>query len=119
MSSELVWSVKNGDLEQVKELITKQKININEQIDGRNPIVYAADYGQREIIEYLISQRADVNAPDKHGITALLAAIWEGHYDCVKLLIEAGANTDLKTPDGRSYLEVAEKQEIKSLLVGQ
>ena len=60
-----------------------------------------------------------LKAPDKHGITALLAAIWEGHYDCVKLLIEAGANTGLKTPDGKSYAEVAEKQEIKSLLVGQ
>lgn len=25
---------------------------------------------------------------DKHGITAILAAIWEGHKDCVKLLLE-------------------------------
>lgn len=25
---------------------------------------------------------------DKHGITAILAAIWEGHTDCVKLLLE-------------------------------
>jgi ankyrin repeat protein len=27
-------------------------------------------------------------AKDKHGISALLAAIWEGHTDCVKLLLE-------------------------------
>jgi ankyrin repeat protein len=27
-------------------------------------------------------------AKDKHGISALLAAIWEGHTHCVKLLLE-------------------------------
>ena len=26
--------------------------------------------------------------PDKHGITAILAAIYEGHEDCVKLLVD-------------------------------
>jgi ankyrin repeat protein len=87
-----------------------------------------------------------LQAKDKHGITALLAAIWEGHTDCVKLLLEKvnlvnvnsilfklqaqnsqrkifsicvcsqGASRDGKTPDGSSYLEAAEKDEIKALL---
>lgn len=79
---------------------------MNEEIDGRPPILYAADYGQTDVIEYLISAGADVNviycssrlfllfdallfqSKDKHGITAILAAIWEGHKDCVKLLLE-------------------------------
>ena len=30
-------------------------------IDGRRPIHYAADYGQKEIIEYLIQLGANVN----------------------------------------------------------
>lgn len=30
-------------------------------IDGRRPIHYASDYGQKEIIEYLIQLGADVN----------------------------------------------------------
>ncbi|XP_053200962.1 myotrophin-like [Panonychus citri] len=116
MSNDLVWSVKNGDIDQVKELIKKHKIDINEQIDGRTPVIYAADYGQKEILEYLIKIGANVNSTDKHGITALLAAIWEGHTDCVKLLLDSGADTKLKTPDGKSYLEVADKAEVKSLL---
>lgn len=28
-------------------------------------------------------------AQDKHGISALLAAIWEGHTDCVKILLKS------------------------------
>ncbi|KAG5316909.1 MTPN protein, partial [Pseudoatta argentina] len=55
-------------------------------------------------------------ATDKHGITTLLAAIWEGHTNCVKLLLEKGAKPDGLTPDGTSYLDAAEKDEIKQLL---
>lgn len=57
-----------------------------------------------------------LQATDKHGITTLLAAIWEGHTNCVKLLLEKGAKPDGLTPDGTSYLDAAEKDEIKQLL---
>ena len=59
---------------------------------------------------------ASDQAVDKHGITALLAAIWEGHKECVKLLIQYGASKDGKTPDGKPYSEVADKQEIIEML---
>lgn len=56
-------------------------------------------------------------AVDRHGIPALLPAIWEGHTDCVKILIESGAVKDGKTPDGKSFVEAAEKDDIRSLLM--
>ncbi|RWS15412.1 hypothetical protein B4U79_11950 [Dinothrombium tinctorium] len=116
MSSEFVWSLKNGDLEQVQEYINQSKIDVNECVDGRMPLHYAADYGQKDIIRFLIEKGANVNALDKHGISPLLAAIWEGHTDCIKLMIEKGASIDGKTPEGLTYFEAAEKQEIKNLL---
>ena len=48
----------------------------------------AADYGQLEVLEYLSANGADLNAKDKHGISVILAAIWEGHAKCVKFLLE-------------------------------
>jgi ankyrin repeat protein len=57
-----------------------------------------------------------LQATDKHGITTLLAAIWEGHTNCVKLLLEKGAKPNGLTPHGKSYLDVAEEEEIKELL---
>ena len=33
-------------------------------------------------------QGAKVDATDKHGITPILAAIWEGHTTCVKYLLD-------------------------------
>ncbi|KAJ9594080.1 hypothetical protein L9F63_014492 [Diploptera punctata] len=114
--SELVWGIKNGDLDQVKDIVEQKEIDVNKEIDGRPPLHYAADYGQGDVIQYLLSKGADVNAKDKHGISALLAAIWEGHTDCVKLLLERGAQKDGSAPDGTSYVDAAEKEEIKQLL---
>ncbi|CAH0549027.1 unnamed protein product [Brassicogethes aeneus] len=117
MSGDFVWAVKNGDLEQVKDYIEKKAVNVNEQVDGRPLILYAADYGQRDVIDYLVSAGADVNSKDKHGITAILAAIWEGHIECVRLLLEKGASKEGTAPDGKSYVDSAESNEIRQLLV--
>ena len=57
-----------------------------------------------------------IQAVDKHGISALLAAIWEGHKDCVELLLQSGASKEGKTPDGKPYREAAEKPEIIAML---
>lgn len=53
---------------------------------------------------------------DKHGISPILAAVWEGHVDCVRILLENGANKNGTAPDGTSLLDAAEKQEIRDLL---
>eukprot|EP00092_Neocalanus_flemingeri_P038766 GFUD01042208.1.p1 GENE.GFUD01042208.1~~GFUD01042208.1.p1 ORF type:complete len:135 (+),score=48.03 GFUD01042208.1:211-615(+) len=132
--SDLAWAVKNGDLDQVKELVEAkvgpivpgiiltnhtgilQGVDINQQIDGRLPLHYASDYGQLEVLKFLCSKGAQINAADKHGISPLLAAIWEGHTSCVQFLLEKGASKSGTAPDGSSYVEAAEKDEIKALL---
>ncbi|KTG34786.1 hypothetical protein cypCar_00002740 [Cyprinus carpio] len=75
---ELMWALKNGDLDEVKALLVK--------------------------------------APDKHGITPLLSATYEGHVTCVKILLEKGADKDRKGPDGLSAFEAAESEAIRDLL---
>jgi len=114
--TEFIWSVKNGELMDVRNFVEQEKKDINAQIEGRCPIHYAADYGQTEVIKYLISKGANINVLDKHGISALLAATWEGHKDCVKYLLSQGADKNLKAPDGRPISECAETDEIKQLL---
>jgi len=116
MAADLVWSIKNGELDQVQEVFDLKNIDVNSEINGRYPLHYAADYGQTEVLEYLINKGANVNLADKHGISPLLAAIWEGHTKCVKLLLTKGASKNGTTPDGKTYLEVAEKDDIRELL---
>jgi ankyrin repeat protein len=116
MTGGLVWAIKNGDMEQVKEFIDQQSLDVNAPIEGRLPLHYASDYGQNEVVAYLLIKGSKVDAVDKHGITPILAAIWEGHTACVKLLLENGASKNGTCPDGTSYLQAAEKEEIKALI---
>ncbi|CAG5121279.1 unnamed protein product [Candidula unifasciata] len=112
----LVWKVKNGELIDVKKYVEEEGVDVNKQYQGRFPLHYAADYGQTEVLEYLLSKGATIDATDKYGITPLLSAIFEGHTASVKLLLEKGANKSGKSPDGASYIDCAEKDEIKALL---
>lgn len=89
---------------------------MNRTLDsGRKPLHIVADFGQKEVMEFLISTGADVNvgaaadgrhrtlppsyseeitlflflqATDKHGLTPLICACLENHVACVKLLLE-------------------------------
>ena len=114
--SDLAWAVKNGDIDMVKEMVEVKGVDINKQIDGRLPLHYASDYGQLEVLKFLCSKGAQLNSEDKHGISPLLAAIWEGHTSCVQFLLEKGASKTGTAPDGSSYVDAAEKEEIKALL---
>ncbi|CAD6185136.1 unnamed protein product [Caenorhabditis auriculariae] len=105
----------NGDLDAVKEKINSS--NVHDFVNGRAPIHVAADFGQAEVIKYLISLGADFNAPDKFGITPLLAAVWEGHLEATKVLLSNGAVREVKAPDGTPLIECTENQEIRNLLV--
>ncbi|RUS87623.1 hypothetical protein EGW08_004608 [Elysia chlorotica] len=112
----LVWKIKNGELGDVKMFVEKEGIDVNIEVQGRLPLHYAADYGQTDVMEYLLSKGAKVNAEDKYGITPLLSAIFEGHTSSVKLLMEKGADKSGKAPDGASYIDCAESEDIKALL---
>lgn len=78
MSQDLLWAVKNGDLDAVRQQIEKQvcdraqicyfliltvkSIDINGELSGgRCALHYAADMGQRDVAQYLVEKGADVN----------------------------------------------------------
>ncbi|KAM4712001.1 myotrophin [Anableps anableps] len=111
----VMWAIKTGDLDEVKaKLVTAEDVN---QImsSGRMPLHYAADYGQTEVMEYLISIGANVNAKDKHGFSPLASACFEDHIDCVKILLEKGADKNEKTEDGNGVFEASNNEALKAL----
>lgn len=79
----IMWAIKNGDLDQVKELIEQNSFNVNQEITTRSPIHYAADYGQADVLKYLICKGADVNVSEteSHIVNKYLGLImkkWRG-----------------------------------------
>ena len=59
------------------------------------------------LVKQLLESGADINAKDKLGLTALMAAAFENDIETVKLLIEKGADINIKTTFGWTPLIVA------------
>ena len=63
----------------------------------------AANFGQVEIIQWLLSLGADVSAADEDGFTPLHGAVME-NLATAKLLYEAGADINARSKTGRTLL---------------
>ncbi|XP_023808183.1 myotrophin [Oryzias latipes] len=114
-NKELAWALKTGDLEEVKAKVKTNKEANGILENGRNPLHVASDYGHVDVVEYLISVGADINAKDKYGFTPLISACFEGHLQCVKLLLEKGADRSIKGPNDQTAFEAADSEAIKAL----
>ena len=64
--------------------------------DGDRAIHLAAYADKPDVIECLVEAKANVNAKNKQGQTALHVAINEGFKGTVKTLLEQGADTSAK-----------------------
>ncbi|KII71125.1 Myotrophin [Thelohanellus kitauei] len=113
--NELLWGLKNGELDTVKSFI-KNGLDPNTKLKGRTLLHHAADFGQKEIIRYLLDSNADVNMCDEGGNSVLLTAIYEDHADCVELLLQRGADIKKVSPTGKTALEEANSERVKSIL---
>lgn len=109
--------VKEGNHNNVVEIIDANRELLN-QLDetGMGLIHWAADRGDENILNVLLTRGADVNVIGADGQTALHYASSCGHLECVKLLIKFGADRTLQDADGATCLEVAFDSAISELL---
>ncbi len=73
----------------------------------KKDVADAAMRGDRTAVRALIAQKADVNAPQVDGATALHWAIYRDDEDLVDLLIRSGANVKAANRDGVTPLAMA------------
>ena len=69
-----------------------------------------------EIVEYLVSKGANIEAKDDYNYTPLHLASYFGKPDIVKYLVSKGANKNAKDKDGKTPYDLAANNEIRNIL---
>ena len=72
-----------------------------------SPIADAAMNGDRTAIKTLLQQKADINATQPDGATALQWAAYKGDLELADILLKSGANVKLANHDGSTPLSLA------------
>ena len=94
-----------GDLKSVKALIANGA-NVNEGRFwcGNTLLMEAVKKGHTDIVNVLISERAEINAKAKDGSTALMWATFNGDSESVKALLAAGADVNAALREHRAAI---------------
>ena len=123
----LMAVARSGNVEAARLLVeARADVNAKENFGGQSALMWAAAQSQPEMVRFLASQGADLNARgvvrqwerkviteprpkdmNKGGFTALLYAAREGCVDCARHLIAAGADPDLEDPERITPLNMA------------
>ena len=82
-------------------------ISATDAQNRRSPVADAAQSGDRPAIQKLLQAKADVNAPQVDGATALHWAVYRDSVELVDLLVRAGANVKAANREGMTPLAMA------------
>ena len=105
MNDELCKAVKNGDANLVQDLIKRGANPNGIRSDGDAPLHLAISFSRNEIARYLLTKGANANLQRPiDGAVPLIVAANKGNPDCVKLLLEYGADVHAKLADSRNAL---------------
>jgi ankyrin repeat protein len=118
-------AIEDGDLDAIRVMIEDESASVDTPIEygdhSITPLLKAAWDGELEIVQYLISKGANVNAIDgSTNGTALMNAVVGNHTEIVKALLAAKADVKVKNRfDFNAFTSAvaAGNQEIAALLL--
>ena len=76
---------------------------------GKRAIHAASPKGHKDVVAFLGSRGADVNAVDNHQQTPLHRAAYQGHASVCTTLLALGADPAAKTKYGKTALDMARR----------
>jgi ankyrin repeat protein len=82
-------------------------VTLSQAAFGASPVADAASVGDRATLRSLLQQKADVNAPQADGATAIQWAAYRDDLEMADLLIAAGADVKAANREGATPLYLA------------
>jgi ankyrin repeat protein len=104
----LTESAFQGELEEVRQLVSAGvSVNVRDT-EQRTPLMWAAFNGHTPVASFLLEQGAEVDAKDNNGRTALMYASSGPFQEIVELLLKNGADANIQgTLEGFTALMTA------------
>jgi ankyrin repeat protein len=108
-----------GDLKLVQLIVNSGAVGINAKAgwDEDTPLSCAAGAGYLEVVQWLLENKADVNACSSRDRTALHEAACGRHMAVAQCLIHYGATVNAQDDVGGTALMDAEQLDIAQLLI--
>ncbi|XP_068745803.1 ankyrin repeat domain-containing protein 53-like [Montipora capricornis] len=105
-------AAQNGQLECLKAMIEKYKVDVNFQsASGWRPLHLAIKKSTKKrglrCVKYLLENGADPSLPTNAGITPVHQAASDGHVKCLQELIKYGAKIDAIDANGHTPMFIA------------
>lgn len=98
-NSALIEAILRGDLIAINAALAQNaEINIRDK-QGKTPLMLAAYNGHEKAVKHLIDKKADKDALDPKGWSALACAVSQQKWGAATVLIESGANVNTKDTD--------------------
>ncbi len=117
-------AIKKGDLDKFKEIVEKNPDVINETFHWKAKVWrgtildIAAYYNQAAILEFLLTEKKmDANMPSFDGWGALHHAACTDAREAIKVLLDKGANPNLRDDEGRAPYDRGEDNSTRELIL--
>lgn len=104
----IMVAIECGYRDITKLLLEHKGLDLNEKArNGMLPLGYACMCGKTEIVEVLLKAKANLNAQDAHGETALIKAVTNSHLAITNILLKKGADANIQNSSGITPLHIA------------
>lgn len=115
-STWLISYTASGNINGIRKLLaasadSRRLVQIKDS-RGQSLLALAVANGHVDVVEYLLSQGAEVNSMDLEGRTPLMEAVLWGHVKIVDILLRSGAPKTTRDRYGRTAADFAEESEV-------
>jgi ankyrin repeat protein len=100
LNAQLLVATQNGNIKDVRSLISQATdVNVRDEY-GWTPLLWAAMNGHTDVVRVLLVSGANPNTRNKYGWTPLMWAAGQGYGEIVRSLIASGARLNAQDRNG-------------------